>query len=128
MATIMRTQPQGTRTLERAPVSSTFIRPIAQVATPGGGTGTVVLDDTHKQHKSLRPWIVLVLDDNNTMDHVVHVLQKLFGYTNAHATKLMLEVHLKGRSVVAHGPKEKCEYDLVRLTAEGLTAKIEEAA
>jgi ATP-dependent Clp protease adaptor protein ClpS len=55
------------------------------------------------------------------------VFQKLFGFPNALATKHMLEVHLQGRSIVARGPKEKCEYDLARLSAAGLTAKMEEA-
>ena len=73
-----------------------------------------------------RPWKVIVWNDPiNLMSYVTFVFQKLFGYTKAKATKLMLEVHYQGRSVVSHGPKEKAEMDVFRLHEHGLWATME---
>ena len=48
-----------------------------------------------------RPWLVIVWNDPvNLHDYVVFVFQKLFGYSREKATKLMLEVHRDGKSVV----------------------------
>lgn len=71
-------------------------------------------------------WKVIVWDDPvNTMDYVVYVFRSLFGYSKAKATKLMLEVHNEGRSVVVDGPRERVEHDCYRLHHHGLWATIE---
>jgi ATP-dependent Clp protease adaptor protein ClpS len=45
-----------------------------------------------------KPWQVVVWNDPvNTMSYVVYVFRKLFGYDEAKATKLMLQVHHEGR-------------------------------
>jgi ATP-dependent Clp protease adaptor protein ClpS len=76
-----------------------------------------------------KPWIVVVWNDPvNLMSYVVYVFQKLFGYSREKATKLMLEVHHDGRSVVSDGPREKCEGDVARLHAHGLWATMEHPA
>ncbi len=73
-----------------------------------------------------RPWQVIVWDDPvNLMGYVVYVFRKLFGYSEAEATKLMLEVHHEGKSAVAAGPREKAELDCYRLHRHGLWATIE---
>ena len=73
-----------------------------------------------------RPWMVIVWNDPvNLQDYVVFVFQKLFGYSLEKATKLMLEVHRDGKSVVAHGSREKAEMDVARLHAHGLWATME---
>jgi ATP-dependent Clp protease adaptor protein ClpS len=73
-----------------------------------------------------RPWNVLVWNDPVTlMSHVVYVLRKLFGYDEATATRLMLQVHNEGRAVVASGPREKSEFDVHRLHAHGLHATLQ---
>jgi ATP-dependent Clp protease adaptor protein ClpS len=72
------------------------------------------------------PWIVIVWNDPiNLMSYVVFVFQKLFGYSHAKATKLMLDVHHKGRAVVSSGAKERCEWDVSRLHAHGLWATMQ---
>jgi ATP-dependent Clp protease adaptor protein ClpS len=72
-----------------------------------------------------RPWIVIVWNDPiNLMSYVTLVLQKLFGYSRAKATRLMLQVHNEGRAVVWSGPREKAEYDVARLHAYGLWATL----
>lgn len=73
-----------------------------------------------------RPWIVIVWNDPiNLMTYVTYVLQKLFGYSKAKATRLMLDVHHKGRAVVATGTRERAEMDVFRLHAHGLWATME---
>jgi len=72
------------------------------------------------------PWIVIVWNDPiNLMSYVVYVFQKLFGYPRDKATKLMLDVHQKGRAVVSSGPRERCEFDVSRLHAHGLWATLQ---
>ena len=69
------------------------------------------------------PWIVLVWNDPiNLMSYVTFVFQKLFGYSRAKATQLMLQVHNEGKAVVSSGTREKAEYDVARLHAHGLWA------
>ncbi len=53
------------------------------------------------------------------------VFQKLFGYSRAKATKLMMQVHNEGKAVVASGTREKCEIDVARLHAYGLWATMQ---
>ena len=73
-----------------------------------------------------RPWIVIVWNDPvNLMSYVVLVFQKVFGYSREKATKLMLEVHHDGKSVVASGTREKAEADVSRLHGHGLWATME---
>ena len=74
-----------------------------------------------------RPWIVLVWNDPiNLMTYVTFVFQKLFGYSLEKATKLMLDVHEKGRAVVSSGPREKAEIDVFRLHEHGLWATLQQ--
>ncbi|MGH9129740.1 MAG: ATP-dependent Clp protease adapter ClpS [Acidimicrobiales bacterium] len=73
-----------------------------------------------------RPWVVIVWNDPiNLMSYVTFVFQKLFGYSRAHATKLMLDVHQRGRAVVSSGPRERAELDVMRLHEHGLWATME---
>ena len=43
--------------------------------------------------------VVLLNDDYTPMEFVVQMLQRLFGYGREKATRIMLEVHMKGRGV-----------------------------
>ena len=73
-----------------------------------------------------RPWVVVVWNDPiNLMDYVTYVFQKLFGYSKEKATKLMLDVHEKGRAVVTSGSRSEAERDVHRLHAHGLWATME---
>lgn len=75
------------------------------------------------------PWVTIVWDDPvNLMTYVTYVFQKLFGYTREQATKLMLDVHHKGKAVVSSGSKEKCEGDVAKLHAAGLWATMQREA
>jgi len=78
---------------------------------------TLVIED--------RPWVAIVWNDPiNLMSYVTFVLQKLFGYDIAKATKLMMQVHQDGRAVVSNGPREKVEMDVYRLHEHGLWATL----
>ena len=73
------------------------------------------------------PWITLVWDDPvNLMSYVTYVFQKLFGYTEPHATKLMMQVHEEGRAVVSSGSRESMEVDVTKLHAAGLWATMQQ--
>src|SRR6476620_11431228 len=52
------------------------------------------------------PWNLAIWNDPvNLMSYVSYVVQSYFGYSETKANKLMLEVHRKGRALVAHGGK-----------------------
>lgn len=76
-----------------------------------------------------RPWLVVVWNDPvNLMSYVTYVFQKLFGYSFEKATRLMLDVHHKGRAVVSSGSRERAEFDVGRLHRHGLWATLEQAS
>jgi ATP-dependent Clp protease adaptor protein ClpS len=73
-----------------------------------------------------RPYVVIVWNDPiNLMSYVTHVLQKLFGYSLEKATELMLDVHHKGKAVVASAAREQAELHVFRLHEHGLWATME---
>ncbi|HEX2023907.1 MAG TPA: ATP-dependent Clp protease adapter ClpS [Acidimicrobiales bacterium] len=82
--------------------------------------------DLGKEVTPDRPWVVIVWNDPvNLMSYVTFVFQKLFGYSRDKATKLMLDVHHKGKAVVSSGPREKAEIDVFRLHEHGLWATMQ---
>jgi len=73
------------------------------------------------------PWVTIVWDDPvNLMTYVTYVFQKLFGYSEPHATKLMLQVHHEGKAVVSAGSRESMEVDVSKLHAAGLWATLQQ--
>ena len=85
----------------------------------------VRLPEEAERRRSDRPWIVVVWNDPiNLMSYVAFVFRKLFGFSEAEATKLMLQVHEDGKAVVASGTREKSEHDVARLHAYGLWATL----
>ena len=74
-----------------------------------------------------RPCVVIVWNDPiNLMSYVTLVLQKLFGYSKAKATQLMLQVHHEGKAVVSNGSRSEAERDLFRLHEHGLWATMQQ--
>lgn len=53
--------------------------------------------------------VILHNDDVNTMDFVINVLRKVFGYTVERCVVLMLEAHKTGRSILWVGAMELAE-------------------
>ena len=73
------------------------------------------------------PWVTIVWDDPvNLMHYVTYVFQKLFGYSKAKATELMMQVHSEGKAVVSSGERDKMEADVKRLHAAGLWATMQQ--
>ena len=71
------------------------------------------------------PWITIVWNDPiNLMDYVTFVFQTVFGYPKSKARKLMLDVHHKGRAVVAAGARESMEHNVEVLHGYGLWATV----
>ncbi len=75
-----------------------------------------------------RLWnVVLWNDDINQMAYVVHVLRRIFGYSQEQATALMLDAHKTGKTVVATEERERAEVHAVQLHGFGLQATIARA-
>jgi len=76
-----------------------------------------------------KPWQTVVWNDPvNLMSYVTYVFQKLFGFSRDQATKLMLDVHHKGRAIVTSGSKDKVEGDVAKLHAAGLWATMQRSS
>ena len=76
-----------------------------------------------------RPWITLVWNDPvNLMTYVTYVFQTYFGYSREKATRLMLDVHHKGKAAVSAGDKDKIEADVAKLHAAGLWATMQKSS
>jgi len=74
-----------------------------------------------------QPWITIVWNDPvNLMSYVTHVFMTVFGYPKEKATKLMMDVHTKGRAVVSTGTRERMELDVERLQGYGLWATLQQ--
>src|ERR1700716_353793 len=78
-------------------------------------------------HVTASPWVTVVWDDPvNLMTYVTYVFQKLFGYSEPHATKLMMQVHNEGKAVVTAGSRQTIEDDRSKLHAAGLWATMQQ--
>ena len=83
--------------------------------------------DIDEEVETDNPWVAIVWNDPiNLMSYVSYVFRKLFGYSQAKADKLMLDVHEKGRAAVSTGSREKVELDVFRLHEHGLWATMEQ--
>jgi ATP-dependent Clp protease adaptor protein ClpS len=61
--------------------------------------------------------VVLLNDDDHTMDFVVEVLSKVFGYKLERCVQLTLLAHVSGRSVIWTGTKELAELKVEQVTS-----------
>lgn len=64
-------------------------------------------------------------DPVNFMHYVTHVFQQVFGWPKERAERHMLEVHEKGRSVLAREDFEKAELHVHQLQGYSLHATME---
>jgi len=71
-------------------------------------------------------WRCIVWNDPvNLMTYVTHVFQTYFGYSEAKARELMLQVHHEGKANVSQGSREKVEMDVQAMHTYGLWATME---
>ncbi|HMM83091.1 MAG: ATP-dependent Clp protease adapter ClpS [Micrococcales bacterium] len=88
------------------------------------------IEETHVSERSALdvPWVTLVLNDPvNLMSYVSYVFRSYFGYPPAEAERLMLQVHLTGRAVVATGTREEMERHVEAMHDYGLWATMGKA-
>lgn len=73
-------------------------------------------------------WVTLVWNDPvNLMSYVSYIFRSYFGYSPAEAERLMLQVHLDGKSVVATGSREEMERHVEAMHDYGLWATLTRA-
>jgi ATP-dependent Clp protease adaptor protein ClpS len=74
------------------------------------------------------PWVTVVLNDPvNLMSYVSYVFRSYFGHPPAEAERLMLQVHLTGKAVVATGSREEMERHVEAMHGYGLWAVLSKA-
>ena len=113
-------------------LSPTFEEAPSSVPRSSDTSSTVAFSvgavETHGAVETDRLWSVVVWNDSiNLMSYVTYVFQKLFGYSREKATRIMLDVHNKGRAVVSQGTRERAEMDVYRLHVHGLWATLEKS-
>lgn len=73
------------------------------------------------------PWNVVVHNDPvNLMSYVVMVFCKVFGYDKSRATRHMMEVHERGKSILWTGELERAETYVYTLQSWKLNAQLEQ--
>jgi len=76
--------------------------------------------DTRENPRQQPPHAVIFHDDDlNSIEYVVILIQKVFGYEIEKAVEHTLEVHTKGRSIVWSGMKEHAELKAEQVTSCG---------
>lgn len=91
-------------------------------------TGALADIETRDEDSLALPWNVVVHNDPvNLMSYVTMVFQRVLGFPRDKATKHMLEVHHKGRSLVWTGEREFAEAIVEQLHGYLLLATIEQA-
>ncbi|MFO0334056.1 MAG: ATP-dependent Clp protease adapter ClpS [Pseudomonadota bacterium] len=83
----------------------------------GGGTGLVVEEQSPRLKRPPLYQVVLLNDDYTPMEFVVDVLQRIFGMDRVKATRVMLEVHTKGKGVCGVYTFEIAETKVAQVTA-----------
>ena len=82
-----------------------------------GAPGSAVITRTKPQTKKPSLYKVLLLNDDYTpMEFVVDVLEKFFGLNRPTATRIMLEVHTKGKGICGVFTYEIAETKVAQVT------------
>jgi len=90
--------------------------------------GVITEIETRDEDALSTPWNVVVHNDPvNLMSYVTMVFQRVLGFPRDRATKHMLEVHHKGRSLVWSGERERAEAIVEQLHGYLLLATLEQA-
>lgn len=77
---------------------------------------------TYRQQR----WATVVWNDPiNLMNYVQAVFREYFGFSDAKAQRLMLQVHQVGRATVSQGERARMEADVLAMHSYGLRATLE---
>ncbi|HVY22073.1 MAG TPA: ATP-dependent Clp protease adapter ClpS [Steroidobacteraceae bacterium] len=79
--------------------------------------GLVVEEATPKLKRPPQYQVLLLNDDYTPMEFVVEVLERVFGMDRTLATRVMLEVHTKGRGVCGVYTYEIAETKVAQVTS-----------
>ncbi|MDQ1584040.1 MAG: ATP-dependent Clp protease adaptor protein ClpS [Microbacteriaceae bacterium] len=94
----------------------------------GTGERTSERIETHESTQLGAPWVTIVWNDPvNLMSYVAYVFRSYFGFPEAEAERLMLQVHNDGRAVVATGTREEMERHVEAMHDYGLWATLTKA-
>jgi ATP-dependent Clp protease adaptor protein ClpS len=90
--------------------------------------GFITEIETRDEDAVSLPWNVVVHNDPvNLMSYVTMVFQRVLGFPRDRATRHMLEVHHKGRSLVWSGERERAESIVEQLHGYLLLATLEQS-
>lgn len=90
------------------------------------GSSVITKAETRERDALGQPWNVVVHNDPvNLMSYVTMVFQRVLGFPRDKATRHMLEVHHKGRSLVWSGERERAEAIVEQLHSHLLLATLE---
>jgi ATP-dependent Clp protease adaptor protein ClpS len=81
------------------------------------GTGLVLEEATPRLKRPPMYRVLLINDDYTPMEFVVDVLQRVFGHDRTKATRIMLEVHTRGRGVCGVFTFEIAETKVAQVTS-----------
>lgn len=81
------------------------------------GTGLVVEEATPRLKRPPMFQVLLINDDYTPMEFVVDVLQRIFGLDRPKATRIMLEVHTRGKGVCGVFTFEIAETKVAQVTS-----------
>ena len=79
-------------------------------------SGTLVAEATPKTKQPPLYQVLLLNDDYTPMEFVVDVLERFFGLNRPNATRIMLEVHTRGRGVCGVYTYEIAETKVAQVT------------
>jgi ATP-dependent Clp protease adaptor protein ClpS len=85
--------------------------------TGQSGTGLVVEEAVPRLKRPPMFQVLLINDDYTPMEFVVDVLQRIFGLDRPKATRIMLEVHTRGKGVCGVFTFEIAETKVAQVTS-----------
>lgn len=96
-------------------------------APPPSVAPDIVRETDTQSEETLDPgYLVICWDDPvNLMDYVTHVFQRVFGWKKDKAEFHMMEVHTKGKSMLARETMERAEFYVHELQKYQLHATME---
>lgn len=90
-----------------------------------GSTSTLEHEEVQATRKTLPPWNVVLLDDNDhTYEYVIGMLADLFGHPLPACFKMAQEVDASGRVVVFSTHRERAELERERIHSYGADPNI----
>ncbi len=90
-----------------------------------GSTSTVEREDVQAKCKTLPPWNVVLLDDNDhSYEYVIAMLSDLFGHPLPTCFQMAQEVDTLGRVIVFSTHRERAELERERIHGYGADPRI----